>query len=145
MTRCSRAVFDVFLVGMWLASGYGCGGGDCPGAACVDQASFTALVPPIGNSTWTLTACQNAECASVSMTAADANKAANGLTIGYSQAAGGWQLTVRKLATAPKDGDVWSLKISDETSAVVFDKQQAVTYETTGDHCQSCKTATVNL
>ncbi len=102
-------------------------------------------MPPIGNSTWTLTACQNAECASASITAADANKAANGLTIGYSQVAGGWQLTVRKLATAPKDGDVWSLKISDETSAVLFDKQQAVSYETRGDHCQSCKTATANL
>lgn len=130
---------------MMSIGGCGCSSEDCGGALCLDQVSLVALVPAIGGGTWTLTVCQNSDCAAAQITASSANKADGGLEIRYDQGVGGWRLEVWKIATSPQNGDVWSLKVTDQASSVIFEDSRAVSYESSGDSCQSCKHAIVSF
>ncbi|MBI3201026.1 MAG: hypothetical protein HYZ29_05730 [Myxococcales bacterium] len=120
-------------------SASGCGDSEsCNGMACVGQGTLEAGVPSIGSDTWTVQACQNADCATATLTAKTPSKAENGLSIAYVQGDGGWRLSVRKNVVAPKDGDVWSLRVTAPGGVTIFEGERAVSYQTYGDSCQRC-------
>jgi hypothetical protein len=122
----------------------GCSGEQCSGMLYEDRVTLSAPMPPIGGAAWTVTVCQNADCGSAEMTST--STITFGVSTSYTQEQTEWVLSASMKANSPKDGDVWLLRVTDQAKAVVFEDQQAVTYETLDHGCSgTSKRATVQF
>jgi hypothetical protein len=119
----------------------------CGADACTDQIEIDAAVPPMSSTSWTVTVCRNGDCVSETLTPQATSSVSGTTSVRLDTSGASPELVVVAHPDAPKNGDVWSLKVVDAQGKTIASGQQSVMYTpySNSPACPTCQKATVSV